>query len=124
MSESFLQQLFADRIGGEYFGRVEGIYKFAKIKEAKRVALKRNPNRAIIDLGIGEPDTGTHFDVINRLARTASEKECRGYADNGPDFFKEGVSHYMKKTYGVEVDPQREVMHSMGSKAALSILPK
>ncbi len=39
MSESFIQNLFAERIGGKQYGKSTAIYKFEKIKRAKRKAL-------------------------------------------------------------------------------------
>ncbi len=44
MSEPYIQQLFADRIGGKNFGKEDKIYKFEKIKRAKRAALAANPD--------------------------------------------------------------------------------
>jgi len=39
----YIQSLFADRIGGSQFGKNTQIYKFEKIKRAKRAALEANP---------------------------------------------------------------------------------
>ena len=56
MTESYIQHLFAERIGGKQYGKSTAIYKFAKIKAAKRAALGANPGAEIIDMGVGEPD--------------------------------------------------------------------
>ena len=56
MSDPYFQQLFADRIGGANYGKGSAIYKFEKIKRAKRKALAHFPNRSLIDFGIGEND--------------------------------------------------------------------
>ena len=39
MSESYIQNLFAERIGGRQYGKAHAVYKFEKIKRAKRAAL-------------------------------------------------------------------------------------
>ena len=39
MSDSYIQNLFAERIGGRQYGKSTAIYKFEKIKRAKRAAL-------------------------------------------------------------------------------------
>ena len=39
MSESYIQSLFAERIGGSQYGKSQAIYKFEKIKRAKRAAM-------------------------------------------------------------------------------------
>jgi len=56
MTDSYIQNLFADRIGGKSYGKSTEIYKFEKIKRAKRAALAAHPGAEIIDLGVGEPD--------------------------------------------------------------------
>ena len=43
MNEPYFQQLFADRIGGADYGKGTEIYKFEKIKRAKRKALVSTP---------------------------------------------------------------------------------
>jgi LL-diaminopimelate aminotransferase len=43
MTESFIQQAFAERIGGGSFGNDAVLYKFEKIKRAKREVRKNNP---------------------------------------------------------------------------------
>ena len=53
MSESYIQNLFAERIGGVDYGKDTAIYKFEKIKRAKNAVLEANPGAAIIDLGVG-----------------------------------------------------------------------
>lgn len=123
MSESFLQNNFAERIGGARYGKDTTIYKFEKIKRAKRAAMKANPGTAIIDMGVGEPDDMAFPEVINALAEEAAKWENRTYADNGISEFKEAVARYMKSLYKVDLDPEKEINHSIGSKAALSFLP-
>ena len=45
MSEPYFQQIFADRIGGSNYGKGTEIYKFEKIKRAKREAWSEHPER-------------------------------------------------------------------------------
>ncbi len=123
MSESPIQNLFAERIGGKQFGKSTAIYKFEKIKRAKRAAKAAKPDLPLIDMGVGEPDEMAFPAVVQTLQKAAENPANRGYADNGGAEFKEAVARYMKRVYGVELDPATQVMHSIGSKAALSILP-
>jgi LL-diaminopimelate aminotransferase len=124
MPESFIQNLFADRIGGSQYGKSTAIYKFEKIKRAKRAALAANPGGEIIDMGVGEPDDMAFPEVVAELHREALKPENRGYADNGDNALKEAAAAYLDRVCGVKgIDPATEVMHSIGSKAALSILP-
>jgi LL-diaminopimelate aminotransferase len=124
MTDSYLQNLFAARIGGKEYGKSTAIYKFEKIKRAKRAALAAHPGAEIIDLGVGEPDEMAFPQVVAQLAREAAKPENRGYSDNGDDVLKAAAARYMERVCGVPgIDPETEVIHSIGSKAALTILP-
>lgn len=119
-----IRELFAERIGGSSYGTSTEIYKFERIKRAKKAALEKNPNGSIIDLGVGEPDAPAFSKVIKQLQIEAEKSENRIYADNGGNDFKEAAVRYMKNRFDVSgLDPKTEVMHSIGSKAALSMLP-
>jgi len=121
--ESYIQNLFAERIGGKKFGKEDVIYKFEKIKRAKQEAMKRHPNVELIDMGVGEPDEMADMEVIEVLCEEAKKWENRGYADNGIQELKDAVPPYMEKVYGVkDIDPVNEVIHSMGSKPALAYI--
>lgn len=124
MTESYLQNLFAERIGGKQYGKSTQIYKFEKIKRAKRAALAAHPNTEIIDLGVGEPDEMALPLSVRALCEEAQKPENRGYSDNGCLEFKRAAANWMFKVCGVPgIDPETEVIHSIGSKAALAILP-
>jgi LL-diaminopimelate aminotransferase len=124
MSESYIQNLFAERIGGNRYGKSQAIYKFEKIKRARRAALAAHPGEEIIDMGVGEPDEMAFPEVVETLCREARKPENRGYADNGDAVLKEAAAGYLERVCGVTgINPETEVIHSIGSKAALSILP-
>jgi LL-diaminopimelate aminotransferase len=124
MSESYIQQLFAERIGGKAYGKSTAIYKFEKIKRAKRAAQAAHPHTELIDLGVGEPDEMAFPLSVRALCEEAQKPENRGYADNGGMEYRRAAANWMLKVCGVTgIDPEKDVIHSMGSKAALSILP-
>ena len=124
MSDSYIQNLFAERIGGVNYGKDTAIYKFEKIKRAKKAALDANPGAEIIDMGVGEPDEMAFPEVVAKLHEEAQKPENRGYSDNGGQALKVAAANFLEKVCGVNgIDPDSEVLHSIGSKAALSILP-
>jgi LL-diaminopimelate aminotransferase len=124
MMENFIQQLFAERVGGSKFGNDDVLYKFEKIKKAKREACKDNPNVELIDLGVGEPDWMAEKEVVEALYTQAKLRENRGYTDNGIREFKDAAVHYMEKVYQVYgLNPVNEVNHGIGSKSILALLP-
>lgn len=119
----FIQNMFAQRLGGSSFGEDDDIYKFEKIKRAKDRATRENPGVELIDLGVGEPDETAYPGILERLKREAPKHENRGYADNGIQEFKDAAARYMDNVYGVQIDPESEVLHSIGSKSALAMFP-
>ncbi|MEZ6133839.1 MAG: LL-diaminopimelate aminotransferase [Pirellulaceae bacterium] len=122
-AEPYFQQLFANRIGGANYGKGTEIYKFEKIKRAKRQALADFPDRKLIDFGIGENDSMAAEPVRQRMAMEVNQPSNRGYADNGIAEIKEAAARFMQRNFGVELDPGREINHCIGSKTALSMLP-
>ncbi len=123
-SESYIQGLFSERIGGESFGKDTAIYKFEKIKRAKKAAINANPGVELIDMGVGEPDEMAFPEVVSTLQAESAKPENRGYADNGVQDFKDAAVRYMKNVFGVEgLDPATEINHAIGSKPALAMFP-
>lgn len=123
-TESYIQSLFAGRIGGSMFGMDTKIYKFEKIKRAKRAALAANPGAELIDFGVGEPDEMAFPGIVKKLQKEAEKPANRGYADNGIAEFKEAAARYLAKVYKVRgIDPDTEVLHGIGSKPVLAMFP-
>lgn len=122
-SDPYFQQLFAERIGGAGYGKGTAIYKFEKIKRAKRKALADYPDRQLIDFGIGENDSMADESVRQQMSLEINKPENRGYADNGTAVFKQAAARFMQRQFGVELDPVTEVNHCIGSKTALAMLP-
>src|SRR6266849_6239832 len=116
MSDPWFQPLFAERIGGVNYGKSDKIYKFEKIKRAKRAALAAHPERKLLDFGIGENDDMADPLVRNTLKEQVDKLENRGYADNGIAAFKEAAAGFMKRVFEVSLDPATEINHAIGSK--------
>ena len=123
MNDPYFQQLFADRIGGADYGKGTAIYKFEKIKRAKRAALEEFPDRQLLDFGIGDNDEMASEPIRRRLAEEVHDTANRGYADNGIAEFKEAAARFMQRNFAVDLDPASEVNHCIGSKTALAMLP-
>src|SRR4029453_19303035 len=90
----------------------------------KRAPLTANPGGDIIDMGVGEPDEMAFPAVVAELHKEALKPENRGYADNGDALLKEAAGRYLERVCDVKgINPDSEIIHPIGSKAALSILP-
>ena len=122
-SDPYFQSLFAERIGGANYGKDTEIYKFEKIKRAKRKALTDQPGRSLLDFGIGENDSMAHQSVRDVMAAEIHNNENRGYADNGVSEFKEAAARFMKRRFDATLDPATQVNHCIGSKPAYAMLP-
>ncbi len=121
--DPYFQTMFADRIGGAAYGKSTDIYKFEKIKRAKRDAVRDFPDRRLLDFGIGENDEMAAPCVRESLKAEVDDPANRGYADNGIQAYKDAAAEWMARELGVTVDPVTEVNHCIGSKSALALLP-
>ena len=123
VADPWFQDLFAERIGGANYGKGTEIYKFEKIKRAKRKVLAEHPERPLLDFGIGENDDMADYRIREALAREANKLENRGYADNGIMAYREAAAEFLQRQFGVRLDPATEICHCIGSKPAYALLP-
>ncbi|HUL00083.1 MAG TPA: LL-diaminopimelate aminotransferase [Nitrospirota bacterium] len=122
--ETYIQSLFAERLGGAAFGKEQKIYKFEKIKRTKRAALTAHPGVELIDFGVGEPDEMAFPAIVQTLQKEAEKSQNRGYTDNGIQEFKDAAVRYMQNVYGVRgINSETEVLHGIGSKPVLAMFP-
>ncbi|HEX3028989.1 MAG TPA: LL-diaminopimelate aminotransferase [Clostridia bacterium] len=114
----------SERLGGTGFGKEEGTYKFAIIKDAKARAKKLHPDIPLIDMGVGEPDMPACKEIVDILYSEAGKAENRYYSDNGTLEFGEAASRYLKTAYRVSnIDPAANILHGIGSKPIFAMLP-
>ena len=124
MGDPYFQRLFAERIGGAQYGKGTDIYKFEKIKRAKRAGAGGPPRAARSSTSASARTTAMAPEVVRRrMADEIGKPENRGYADNGIPAFKEAAARFMQRFFGVTLDPATEVNHCIGSKPALAMIP-
>lgn len=96
-------------------------YLFAELD--RRIAEKRAAGVDVISLGVGDPDMPTPAHVVERLAREAARPEWHRYPSYvGAPEFRRAAARWLRRNYGVEVDPDREVVALIGSKEGLAHL--
>lgn len=118
-----VQKFFAQRIGGEKFGKVQQTFKFTLINNAKMEFIAKNPSVKVIDMGVGEPEETPSEEIISRLHEEARLKENRIYPCNGILEFSKAAARYLRRSFSIEADPATEIMHCVGTKTALAQIP-
>lgn len=98
-------------------------YAFAEINAAKD-RLKESGVK-VIDFGVGDPSSPTPDFVIKELQEAAVRHAGTGYPDyTGAMSYLEACARYMKRRFGVELDPKTEISSSIGSKEAVFNFPE
>ena len=93
-------------------------YLFAELGRKKAVLQKKGID--VIDLGIGAPDLPTPKFIIDALIEEAQKPENHRYSPYSGCFeFRKAIAHFYKRQYGVELDPEKEVLTLIGSKEGL-----
>lgn len=94
-------------------------YLFAEIDRAKREMAAKGAD--IISLGIGDPDTPTPAHIVEALARAAREPCNHCYPEyQGLPEFREAAVEYCRRRFGLDLDPQTEVLSLIGSKEGIA----
>jgi LL-diaminopimelate aminotransferase len=97
-------------------------YLFVEIDRKKAAAIEAG--RDIIDLGVGDPDQPTPPFIIEKMAEAIRNPENHRYALGiGKRAFREAVGGFFQRRYGVELDPEREILALLGSKEGIGHLP-
>ena len=97
-------------------------YLFAKLDEAK--AKKVAEGVDVIDMGVGDPDLPTPSAIVEAMKRAVEKPEHHKYPTyKGMLAFREAVARWYKKRFGVELNPEGEVVALIGSKEGIAHLP-
>ncbi len=96
-------------------------YVFAEVNKLK--AQLRAEGQDIIDFGFGNPDLPTPPHVIDKLIETVQKPRVTGYsASRGIKGLRQACSRYYDRRFGVDLDPEDQVIATMGSKEGFANL--
>jgi alanine-synthesizing transaminase len=96
-------------------------YVIAEVNAMRAAARQRGED--IIDLGMGNPDLPPPAHVIAKLAEVAAKPDAHGYsASKGIPGLRRAQAGYYQRRFGVAVDPESEVVVTLGSKEGLANL--
>ncbi len=96
-------------------------YVIAEVNAMRHAA--RQAGRDIIDLGMGNPDLPPPAHVIDKLCEVARKEDAHGYsASSGIPGIRRAQANYYGRRFNVDLDPETEVVMTMGSKEGLASL--
>src|SRR5262244_1045401 len=107
----------------EEFYRIKRLppYVFTEVNALK--ARARAAGRDVIDLGMGNPDGPTPPHIVAKLIDAVQNPKTHGYSvSRGIPGLRRACAHYYVRRFGVELDPEREVIVTLGSKEGLANL--
>ena len=94
-------------------------YLFAELE--RKIDEKRNAGVDVISLGIGDPDLPAPPAVVAEMERQVARPETHRYPSNrGLPAFREAVAAFYGERFGVEVDPDTEVIPVLGGKEGVA----
>jgi LL-diaminopimelate aminotransferase len=97
-------------------------YLFVEIDRLKNEKLKKGAD--IIDLGIGDPDLPTPSEIVEVAKKALENPAFHSYPSNqGSEFFRKSCANYMKRRFGVEFNPETEIVALIGSKEGIAHFP-
>jgi len=96
-------------------------YVFAEVNAMK--ARARAAGQDVIDLGMGNPDLATAPHIVAKLAEAAANPRAHGYsASRGIPGLRKAQAAYYRRRFNVELDPESEIIVTLGSKEGLANL--
>ena len=107
----------------EEFHRIRRLppYVFAEVNNAKAKA--RAAAEDIIDLGMGNPDSPTPPHIVAKLVETVQDPRSHRYSTSkGIPGLRRALAGYYARRFGVKLDPETEVIATLGSKEGLANL--
>jgi len=93
-------------------------YMFAELE--RKVADKRAAGIDVISLGIGDPDRPTFPHIVEAMRAAVADPGTQNYPSNrGRDEFRQAFAEFYGERFGVEIDPDGEVMPAIGAKECI-----
>ncbi len=93
-------------------------YFSVKLGEVRKLVAEGHD---VINLGIGNPDMEPSLATLNAIRQSVGNAAAHGYQPyTGLPAFKEAIAQFYRETYGVALDPVKEILPLIGSKEGIT----
>jgi LL-diaminopimelate aminotransferase len=93
-------------------------YKFQELE--RQIADKRAAGIDVISLGIGDPDEPTYPHIVEAMQAAVADPSTHQYPSNrGREEFRRAFAGFYERRFGVEIDPEDEVIPAIGAKECI-----
>jgi LL-diaminopimelate aminotransferase len=100
--------------------RLEGINEYYFSQKLREIEAMNKAGKAVINLGIGSPDLPPHPEVIRILQEESIKPNNHAYQSyKGSAILRNAIADWYLRQYGVEVDPESEILPLIGSKEGI-----
>jgi LL-diaminopimelate aminotransferase len=100
--------------------RLDGIGEYYFSQKLREIDDLNKQGKNIINLGIGSPDLPPHPDVIRTLQDEAAKPNVHAYQSyKGSPVFRKAIAAWYRQWYGVELNPDTEILPLIGSKEGI-----
>jgi len=100
--------------------RLDGIGEYYFSKKLREIDELNKQGKNVINLGIGSPDLPPHPDVIRVLQEESAKPNVHAYQSyKGSPVLRRAVADWYRRWYGVDLDPDTEILPLIGSKEGI-----
>ncbi len=100
--------------------RLKNISEYYFSKKLEQIRLMNQAGLDVINLGIGSPDLAPSQETIEVTQASLQNSKLHGYASyRGSPELRSAIAKWYKKTFGIDADPDSEVLPLLGSKEGL-----
>lgn len=100
--------------------RLDGIGEYYFSQKLREIDALNKAGKSIINLGIGSPDMPPHPDVIRVLQEESAKPNVHAYQSyKGSPVLRNAMAGWYARWYGVELDPETEILPLIGSKEGI-----
>lgn len=100
--------------------RLNTVKEYYFVRKLEEIAKLNKEGKNVISFGIGSPDLAPSASTVEALVQTSRLPNAHGYQPyRGIPELRDSIASFYKNTYGVDLDPNSEVLPLMGSKEGI-----